>query len=99
MGKAAIHALTHSLAMELAEHKIRVNAVAPAVVATPLYEAFVPEDQLESTLNSFNGFHPLGRVGTPKDIASAVTYLLSDDASWVTGAILNVDGGVMAGRN
>jgi NAD(P)-dependent dehydrogenase (short-subunit alcohol dehydrogenase family) len=99
MGKAAIHALTHNLAMELAEHKIRVNAVAPAVVATPLYEAFVPKDQLESTLNSFNGFHPLGRVGTPKDIASAVTYLLSDDASWVTGAILNVDGGVMAGRN
>ena len=99
MGKAALHALTHNLAMELAEHKIRVNAIAPAVVATPLYEGFVPKDQLEATVNSFNSFHPLGRVGTPKDIASAVTYLLSDDASWVTGAILNVDGGVMAGRN
>lgn len=99
MGKAALHALTHNLAMELAEHKIRVNAVAPAVVATPLYEGFVPKDQLEATLDGFNSFHPLGRVGTPKDIASAVTYLLSDDASWVTGAILNVDGGVMAGRN
>ena len=99
MGKAALHALTHNLAMELAAHKIRVNAVAPAVVATPLYEGFVPKDQLEATLNSFNDFHPLGRVGTPQDIASAVTYLLSEDASWVTGAILNVDGGVMAGRN
>lgn len=99
MGKAALHALTHNLAMELAEHKIRVNAVAPAVVATPLYEGFVPKDQLDATLASFNSFHPLGRVGTPKDIASAVTYLLSEDASWVTGAILNVDGGVMAGRN
>ena len=99
MGKAALHALTRNLAMELAEHKIRVNAVAPAVVATPLYEGFVPKDQLDATLASFNSFHPLGRVGTPKDIASAVTYLLSEDASWVTGAILNVDGGVMAGRN
>jgi NAD(P)-dependent dehydrogenase (short-subunit alcohol dehydrogenase family) len=99
MGKAALHALTRNLAMELAEHKIRVNAVAPAVVATPLYEGFVPKDQLDATLASFNSFHPLGRVGTPQDIASAVTYLLSDDASWVTGTILNVDGGVMAGRN
>jgi NAD(P)-dependent dehydrogenase (short-subunit alcohol dehydrogenase family) len=99
MGKAALHALTRNLAMELAAHKIRVNAVAPAVVATPLYEGFVPKDQLEATLASFDSFHPLGRVGTPQDIASAVTYLLSEDASWVTGAILNVDGGVMAGRS
>jgi len=99
MGKAALHALTHNLAMELAEHKIRVNPIAPAVVATPLYEGFVPKDKLDATLASFNSFHPLGRVGTPQDIASAVTYLLSEEASWVTGAILNVDGGVMAGRS
>jgi NAD(P)-dependent dehydrogenase (short-subunit alcohol dehydrogenase family) len=99
MGKAALHALTHNLAMELAEHKIRVNAVAPAVVATPLYEGFIPKDQLDDALAGFNNFHPLGRVGTPQDIASAVTFLLSEDASWITGAILNVDGGVMAGRN
>jgi len=99
MGKAALHALTHNLAMELAEHKIRVNAVAPAVVATPLYEGFIPKDAVDETLATFNSFHPLGRVGTPKDIASAVTYLLSEDASWVTGTVLNIDGGVMAGRN
>ncbi|GAA1193980.1 SDR family NAD(P)-dependent oxidoreductase [Pseudonocardia alaniniphila] len=97
--KAGLHALTHNLAIELAGHNIRVNAVAPAVVATPIYESFVPPEKIDETLRSFNGFHPLGRVGTAQDIASAITYLLSDDSSWVTGTILNVDGGVMAGRN
>src|SRR4029078_769630 len=95
MAKAGLHALTHNLAIELAGHRIRVNAVAPAVVATSIYEAFVPPDKIDETLHSFDAFHPLGRVGTAEDLASAITYLLSDGASWIAGAILNVDGGVM----
>jgi NAD(P)-dependent dehydrogenase (short-subunit alcohol dehydrogenase family) len=97
--KAGVHALTRNLAIELAPHNIRVNTVAPAVVETPVYETFMTPEQVSETLPTFNAFHPLGRNGQPVDVAAAILFLASDDASWITGTILPVDGGVTAGHH
>ena len=94
---AGRHALTRNLALEFAADNIRVNAVAPAVIETPVYGTFLSPEQVKEVLPSFNGFHPMGRIGQPKDVVEAILFLAR--AAWITGVILPVDGGVMAGRN
>jgi NAD(P)-dependent dehydrogenase (short-subunit alcohol dehydrogenase family) len=96
--KAGVHALVKNLAIELAADKIRVNAIAPAVIETPVYDTFLTPEQVKAVLPTFNAFHPLGRNGQVADVAEALLFLASDQASFITGVVLPVDGGVMAGR-
>jgi NAD(P)-dependent dehydrogenase (short-subunit alcohol dehydrogenase family) len=96
--KAGVHALVKNLAIELAADKIRVNAIAPAVIETPVYDTFLTPEQVKAVLPTFNAFHPLGRNGQVADAAEALLFLASDQASFITGVVLPVDGGVMAGR-
>jgi 3-oxoacyl-[acyl-carrier protein] reductase len=94
--KAAVVSLTQTMAAELAPDRIRVNAIAPAVGATSMLKAmFGPDDQ--ASIDRVVATIPLGRLCTPDDIAGAAVYLASDEASFVTGAILPVDGGRLVG--
>jgi len=90
--KSAVIGMTRVWARELARYKIRVNAVAPGFVATEILKA-MPEKVLESMVSHT----PLGRLGRPEDLAEAYVWLASDSASFVTGAVLCVDGGLVLG--
>src|SRR5215210_439238 len=97
--QAGRHALTKNLALELAPENIRVNTVALAFVETPAYERFLSPEEAQCVLDSVNGFHPLGRRGQPGDVVEAILFLAGDDAAWITGTTLPIDGGVLAGRS
>ncbi|MFJ5534664.1 SDR family NAD(P)-dependent oxidoreductase [Streptomyces sp. NPDC093261] len=92
--KHAVTGITKAAALEGAAHGIRVNAVAPGYTRTAMYERFTGDDTARDAVDSVL---PLHRAGTPEEIAEAVQYLGSDKASYITGHILTVDGGLMAG--
>jgi NAD(P)-dependent dehydrogenase (short-subunit alcohol dehydrogenase family) len=89
--KGAIEAATYALALELASQRIRVNAVSAGVVRTPMSEGFLSKLTAEQ-LSALEARHPMG-LGAPKDVVGPVMFLLSDQARWITGTVLPVDGG------
>jgi dihydroanticapsin dehydrogenase len=88
--KAALIVLTKCWALEYAKDKIRINCICPGVVDTDMTKQFLKN---QKEIEFMNNEHPLGRIGQPEEIGKAALYFASDDASWVTGAILTVDGG------
>jgi NAD(P)-dependent dehydrogenase (short-subunit alcohol dehydrogenase family) len=89
--KAGVVGLALSAAATYARYNIRVNCVAPGLTRTPLTAALT---QNELTLKASAALHPLGRIGEPEEVASAIRWFLSPDQRWVTGQVLAVDGGL-----
>jgi NAD(P)-dependent dehydrogenase (short-subunit alcohol dehydrogenase family) len=95
-GKAAMINLTQSIAVRYGHYGVRCVAVAPGSIATPAWQERVEKDP--DVFDRLVKWYPLRRVGTPEDVASAVLFLASDEASWITGTVLRVDGGLLAGN-
>ncbi len=91
--KGAVNVMTKSMAAELAPENIRVNAICPVIGATGLLETFMGMPDTPENREKFRASIPIGRFSTPEDIASAALYLASDDAAFITGVLLEVDGG------
>jgi NAD(P)-dependent dehydrogenase (short-subunit alcohol dehydrogenase family) len=92
--KGGVVNLTRTLALEGASHGVRVNAVGPGYIDTPLLKDLPPEMR-----QALIRLHPLGRLGADTEVANAVVFLASDEASFITGAHLMVDGGYTAGKS
>ena len=95
VAKAGVVHLTRLIAMRYGKHGIRANVIAPATVRTPIWDKRLEKDP--HIFERMAQLFPLGRVGEPEDVANAVLFLASDQASWITGALLCVDGGFMTG--
>jgi meso-butanediol dehydrogenase / (S,S)-butanediol dehydrogenase / diacetyl reductase len=94
--KAGLIQLTRSVAVRYGRFGIRVNAIAPGTIRTPLWQERV--DKRPAIFERLVSWYPLGRVGEPEDVADAAAFLASDEARWITGAVLRVDGGLLAGN-
>jgi len=94
--KAGLISLTRALATRYGPYGIRVNAVAPGSVVTPAWDKSIAVDP--DILERLRKWYPLGRMGTPDDVADAVLFLASEQAAWITGVVLPVDGGLTAGN-
>ena len=96
--KAGLIMLTRCMALDGAPHGIRANCICPGFVDTPMFEGFIAEQpNPEASLARCAGRTPLGRIGTTRDIADGFVYLASDDARWITGISLVIDGGLTIG--
>jgi NAD(P)-dependent dehydrogenase (short-subunit alcohol dehydrogenase family) len=94
VSKAAIDQLTRCSALELAPKGVRVNAVNPGVIVTNLHKrGGMPESDYKNFLENSKNTHPLGRVGTPSEVAELIYFLASENASWITGVTYEIDGG------
>jgi NAD(P)-dependent dehydrogenase (short-subunit alcohol dehydrogenase family) len=95
--KSAVVGLTRSAALDLAPSGVRVNAVCPGIIATKMWQAWLDEvDDVPATVAEVERLQPLGRVGQPREVAQAILFLASSEASYITGTTLYVDGGVTA---
>jgi meso-butanediol dehydrogenase/(S,S)-butanediol dehydrogenase/diacetyl reductase len=93
--KAAVINLTQNMAVRYGRKQVRANVICPGTIQTPIWAERQQKDP--DVFKKLAKWYPLGRVGQPQDVARAALFLASDDAAWITGAVLNVDGGLMAG--